>query len=144
MKPVLHYWNISSLWKRRMKLKLKKLIKYIKTNLKYWLHATCGFNDLCMGDSSSALIITKIIHMVIAWAKVMSIIFWNFISDENQEQPFLFSFGDLGMLTLSVQKIKIDKRELISSWHTISQSETDVYLMPSSFQMQIINRHFQF
>ena len=30
LKPVVHYFNISSFWKRRMKLKLKKLMKYIK------------------------------------------------------------------------------------------------------------------
>ena len=65
-----------------------------------------------MGDSSSALNKTKIIHIIIACAKVMTIIL-SFFCDENQEQPFLFSIGDLGMLTLSEQKVKIDKRELI-------------------------------
>ena len=77
--------------------------------------------------------------MVIAWAKVMSTFFWNFFSGENPKQPFLYSFSDLDMLALSIQKIKIDKGELISSWiefkQTISQSETDVYSMLNSLQM---------
>ena len=41
LKPVLHYWNISSFWKRRMKLKWKKAMKYLKTNKK--ILTTSGF-----------------------------------------------------------------------------------------------------
>ena len=78
------------------------------------------------------MIKTKTIHRVITRAKVMSKFF--FFS----EMSCRYSYGDLGMLALSVQKIKIEKkkRKLISPliWFVqiISENETDVYSMSSS------------
>ena len=50
--------------------------------------------------------------MVIARARDSNFnIFRNFFSNENQEQSFLYSFGNFGMLALSIQKLKLKLKE---------------------------------
>ena len=65
-----------------------------------------------MGASSSTLIKSETIPMVIARARDSNFnIFRNFFSHENQEQSFLYSFGNFGMLALSIQKSKLKLKE---------------------------------
>ena len=86
---------------------------------------------------SSDVIKTETIHKVIAGAKLMSKFFWNVLPLQ------LWWFRDVS--SFSTENYNWKKKTYLNVngfEQASSQSETDVYSMSNSLQMQIINRPF--
>ena len=126
-------------WTRRSSAKLKKSMKYIEANLK--ILTTCGFEWS--------------FHMFHGNLKLNNDQKRNYTqgycSGESNVKIFLKChaltvYGDFGDVSSFSTENYHWKKNFISSWigfvQTISHSETDVYSMSSSLQMQIINRPF--